>query len=166
MIVQTSRFGTVEVDDGRVITFGRGILGFPQYKSYVLIQPEADATFYWLQSVECADLAFVVTDPMLFVPDYQIPLREETRAELGLKDLGEANVLVIVNKVQETLTANLQGPLVVHAGTRVAAQVVISEKKYQTRHPILQLQKPGAAAGTTPAAAGTARSQSYVSRSA
>ena len=37
MIVQTSRFGTVEVDDGRVITFGRGILGFPQYKSYVLI---------------------------------------------------------------------------------------------------------------------------------
>ncbi|HVX86039.1 MAG TPA: flagellar assembly protein FliW [Phycisphaerae bacterium] len=141
MIVHTSRFGTVEVDEGRMISFPRGILGFPQHKDYVLIQPEPDATFYWLQSVGCADLAFVVTDPLLFVPDYQVPLREETRAELGLQDLSEANVLVIVNKVQETLTANLQGPLVIHATTRVAAQVVISEKKYQTRHPIMQLQK-------------------------
>src|ERR1043166_6198078 len=105
MEVQTSRFGPVEVDESRIINFPRGILGFPRYKSYVLIQPEADATFYWLQSVEAADLAFVVTDPLLFVPDYQIPLREETRAELGIADLDEANVLVIVNKVGDTLTA-------------------------------------------------------------
>jgi len=60
MIVQTSRFGPVEVDQERVIQFSRGILGFPKYKAYVLIQPEADATFYWLQSVDAADLAFVV----------------------------------------------------------------------------------------------------------
>ena len=115
--------------------------GFPQYKNYVLIQPEADSTFYWLQSLEAADLAFVVTDPLLFVPDYQVPLREETRQDLGLAgtDLAEASILVIVNKVGDTLTANLQGPLVIHATTRAAAQVVISEKKYQTRHiPILQ----------------------------
>ena len=156
MIVQTSRFGAVEVDATRIITFGRGILGFPQYKSYVLIQPEEDATFYWLQSVEAADLAFVVTDPLLFIPDYHVPLREETRAELGLKELTEANVLVIVNKVGDMLTANLQGPLVIHSTTRAAAQVVISEKKYQTRHPILQLQR---AAQPRPA-------QQYVSRSA
>ena len=143
MLVETSRFGAVEVDAERVITFARGILGFPKYRQYVLIQPEADSTFYWLQSVEAADLAFVVTDPLLFVPDYQVPLREETRQDLGLADLSEASVLVIVNKVGDLLTANLQGPLVIHATTRAAAQVVISEKKYQTRHPILQLQRAG-----------------------
>jgi flagellar assembly factor FliW len=158
MIVHTSRFGTVEVDDDRVITFARGILGFPKHKGFVLIQPEADATFYWLQSVDAADLAFVVTDPLLFVPDYQVPLREETRQELSLADLSEANVLVIVNKVGDTLTANLQGPLVIHATSRAAAQVVISEKKYQTRHPIMQLQRPGK---PQPQPA-----QQYVSRSA
>jgi flagellar assembly factor FliW len=144
MIVQTSRFGSIEVDQERVISFSRGILGFPKFKNYILIQPEPDATFYWLQSLDAADLAFVVTDPLLFVPDYQIPLREETRQELGLSDLTEANVLVIVNKVGDTLTANLQGPLVVHANSRAAAQIVISEKKYQTRHPIMQLQRQGA----------------------
>lgn len=161
MIVQTSRFGPVEVDEGRTIEFPRGILGFPQYKSYVLIQPEQDSTFYWLQSLQAADLAFVVTDPLLFVPDYQVPLREETRQELGINDLTEANVLVIVNKVGDTLTANLQGPLVIHAETRVAAQIVISEKKYQTRHPILTLQRPG-----KPAAPAGAQSTQYVSKSA
>jgi len=160
MIVQTSRFGPVEVDEDRMITFARGILGFPKFKNYVLIQPEADSTFYWLQSVETADLAFVVTDPLLFVPDYQIPLREETRQDLCLSDLSEANVLVIVNKVGDLLTANLQGPLVIHATTRAAAQIVISEKKYQTRHPILQLQR----AGKAPVA--QSAPQQYVSKSA
>ncbi len=130
MIVQTSRFGSVEVDEGRTISFARGILGFPKYREFVLIQGEPDSTFYWLQSVDAADLAFVVTDPLLFVPDYQIPLREETRQDLGISDLAEANVLVIVNKVGDTLTANLQGPLVIHAGTRAAAQIVI--KQYVT----------------------------------
>jgi flagellar assembly factor FliW len=143
MIVQTSRFGPVEVDEQRIINFPRGILGFPQYHRYALVQAEQDATFYWLQSIETPDLAFVVTDPLLFVPDYTIPLREETRSDLGIKDLSEASVLVIVNKVGDMLTANLQGPLVIHAGTCVAAQIVISEKKYQTRHPILQLQRAG-----------------------
>ena len=161
MIVQTSRFGSIEADPERIITFARGILGFPKYRSYVLIQPEPDSTFYWLQSVDAADLAFVVTDPLLFVPDYQVPIREETRQDIGLagNDLAEANILVIVNKVGDTLTANLQGPLVIHATTRAAAQVVISEKKYQTRHPILQLQRPGKAAGTP-------QPQPYVSKSA
>ena len=143
MIVQTSRFGAVEVDENRIINFPRGILGFPQFHNFVLIQPEADSTFFWLQSAETADLAFVVTDPLLFITDYQVPLREESRVELGLKDLSKASVLVIVNKVGETLTANLQGPLVIHGTTRVAAQIVISEKKYLTRQPIMQLQRAG-----------------------
>ena len=143
MIVQTSRFGAVEVDENRIINFPRGILGFPQFHNFVLIQPEADSTFFWLQSAETADLAFVVTDPLLFITDSQVPLREESRVELGLKDLSEASVLVIVNKVGETLTANLQGPLVIHGTTRVAAQIVISEKKYLTRQPIMQLQRAG-----------------------
>jgi flagellar assembly factor FliW len=162
--LQTSRFGPVEVDETRMIQFPRGILGFPQHKEYVLIQPEVDSTFYWLQSMSAADLAFVVTDPLLFVPDYQVPLREETRTELGLTDIAEANVLVIVNKVGDMLTANLQGPLVIHATTRIASQIVISEKKYQTRHPILQLQRQGKVQNT--AAPAAAAAPAYVSRSA
>ncbi len=44
---------------------------------------------------------------------------------------------VIVNKVGDMLTAEFQGPLVIHANTlRAAAQIVISEKEISlTRHP-------------------------------
>lgn len=147
MIIQTSRFGPIEIDAERIIRFERGILGFPQYKQYVLIQQDYDSTFYWLQCVETADLAFVVTDPLLFVPDYSVPIREETRMELGLETDTDAQVLVIVNKVDNWLTANLQGPLVLHAVSRQGVQVVISEKKYQTRHPILQLARTAGKAG-------------------
>ncbi|MEI8197432.1 MAG: flagellar assembly protein FliW [Phycisphaerae bacterium] len=146
MVIQTSRFGPIEIDEAKTICFARGLLGFPQYQRYVLIQQDYEATFYWLQCVEAADLAFVVTDPLLFVPDYAVPIREETRSELNLTDT-EAQILVIVNKVENWLTANLQGPLVIHAGTRQGAQVVISEKKYQTRHPIMQLARAAGRSG-------------------
>lgn len=140
MIIQTSRFGPIEIDEQKTLCFERGLLGFPQYQRYVLIQQDADSTFYWLQCVDAADLAFVVTDPLLFVPDYSVPIREETRTELGLGD-SDAQMLVIVNKVDNCLTANLQGPLIIHAETRHGLQVVISEKKYHTRHPIMQLSR-------------------------
>lgn len=136
MLVQTNRFGPVECDGSRAIHFARGILGFPKYKNYVLIQPEANTTFFWLQSVDAADLAFVVADPTAFVPDYHFPLHSDVCAELGVNNSTEADVLVIVNKVGKTLTANLQGPLVIHASTRAAAQIVLGEKRYKTRHVI------------------------------
>ena len=98
MQVNTSRFGTVEVDDSRVITFPKGILGFPRFKQYVLIQPGEETYFFWLQSVDAPDLAFVVTDPSLFVTSYRVPLKPEQMMDLGMQSLDEAQVLVIVNK--------------------------------------------------------------------
>ena len=70
MIVNTSRFGQVEVDGQQVITFLNRILGLPRYKRYVLIQPGEESHFYWLHSVETPDLAFVVIDPSLFVSSH------------------------------------------------------------------------------------------------
>lgn len=70
MEVRTSRFGTVNIADDRVITFQKGLLGFAECKRFCLLEPAEDACFFWLQSLEDPDLAFVVTDPMIFVPEY------------------------------------------------------------------------------------------------
>lgn len=114
MIINTSRFGEVKIDDQRVITFPKGLLGFPSYKRYVLIEPTEESYFFWLQSIEAPDLAFVVTDPSLFVTTYKVPIKTDQMRELGLESLDEAQVFVIVNKRETTLTGNLQGPLVVN----------------------------------------------------
>lgn len=139
MWLETSRFGRIEVDQDRLIHFPKGILGFPEQTRYALIQTGPDSVFYWLQAADRPELAFVVCDPQLFVPDYQAPIKAEEAESLGLEDLAKAQVLVIVNKVDGVLTGNLQGPLVVNCTSRMGRQLVLSEKRFATRHPLMKL---------------------------
>lgn len=146
MQVRTTRFGDVEIAEDRVMSFPKGLLGFGDRTRYCLLQPNEDACFLWLQSVEDPTLAFVVTDPALFVPDYSVPIRADQMEALGMSSLDDAQVFVIVNKVGDTLTGNLQGPLVVSAASRQGEQFVLSEKRWTTRHSLVQV---GAAAKAT-----------------
>ena len=68
-----------------------------------------------------------------------VPVRPEQMGELGLTRLEEAQVFVIVNKVEGTLTGNLQGPLVVNTLTRQGEQLVLAEKRWTTRHPLMRV---------------------------
>jgi flagellar assembly factor FliW len=140
MEIDTTRFGRLTVDDERIITFPRGLLGFPNHTRFALIQTGEENYFFWLQAVEDPNLAFVVTDPSIFFKDYDVPVREETQQELQLTDLGFAQCFVICNKVDEWLTGNLLGPIVVNAANRLAQQVVLTEKKWTTRQPLMRLQ--------------------------
>jgi len=140
MEIETTRFGRLNVDDARIINFPRGLLGFPDYTHYALIQTGEENYFFWLQCVEAPNLAFVVTDPSIFFKDYEVPIRDETIQELSLQDLGSSQVFVICNKVDEWLTGNLLGPIVVNAENRLAQQVVLTDKKWTTRQPLIQLQ--------------------------
>jgi flagellar assembly factor FliW len=140
MEVQTTRFGTLSVDVDRIISFPRGLLGFPSFQRYALIQAGDDNYFFWLQCVDEPNLAFVVTDPSIFFKTYDVPMKEETTQELDLADPGFAQVFVICNKVGEWLTGNLLGPIVVNAANRTAQQVVLTEKKWTTRQPLMQLR--------------------------
>ena len=148
MNLETTRFGTVEIADDRVITFPTGLLGFSSYTSFVLLQPDEQGVFFWLQSTEAPDLAFVVTDPALWVPDFQANIRKDQMEELGMAKLEDAQVLVIVNKRDDLLTANLQGPLVVNVDGRMGMQLVIAEKRWNTRHELLRVGEPAAKAAS------------------
>jgi len=141
MEVRTTRFGVIEIAEDRVITFPKGLLGFPGQKQYCLLEPGDDACFFWLQSLDEPSLAFVVTDPSLFVQDYSVPIREEQMKELNLSSLDDAQVFCIVNKLEEQLTGNLQGPLIVNTLSRVGEQMVLAEKRWTTRHPLVKVSE-------------------------
>ncbi len=140
MEILSSRFGRLSVDDDRIINFPSGLLGFPEHRQFALIQTSEENYFFWLQSVEDQALAFVVTDPSIFFKDYEAPLREETRTELSVTDPATVQCFAICNKVGEWLTGNLLGPIVVNAANRLAQQVVLTEKKWTTRQPLMMLQ--------------------------
>jgi flagellar assembly factor FliW len=140
MDIESTRFGRMSVDDERIITVPKGLLGFPNHTRFALIQTGEENYFFWLQSIDEPNLAFVVTDPSIFFKDYDVPIREETQTELQLSDISHAQVFVICNKVDEWLTGNLLGPIVVNAANRTGQQVVLTEKKWTTRQPLLKLQ--------------------------
>lgn len=145
MQVRTTRFGMVEIAEDRVITFSKGLLGFSDQRRYCLLEPQEDSAFFWLQSLDDPALAFVVTDPSFFVPEFSVPIRAEQLGELSLKRLEDAQVFVIVNKVDQTLTGNLQGPLVINTLNRQGEQFVLAEKRWTTRHPLITVGKMAAA---------------------
>lgn len=144
MEVRTTRFGLIDIAEDRVITFPDGLLGFSDRKRFCLLQPGDDACFFWLQSVDDADLAFVVTDPTFFEQDYSVPIRPEQMQELSIQKLDDAQVFVIVNKIGDQLTGNFQGPLLINTLTKVGQQIVMAEKRWTTRHPLMRV-----ASGTT-----------------
>ncbi|MFO0783536.1 MAG: flagellar assembly protein FliW [Phycisphaerales bacterium] len=143
MKVRTTRFGEVEIDSSRLLVFPHGLLGFARYRTFVLLQPDDRGVFYWLQSVEDPDLAFVVTEPSAWCPDYQVPVRASEMADLGLEDVSDATYFAIVNRRDGAITANLQGPLVVNPATRTGIQIVLSDRQWSTRHELVRM--PGAA---------------------
>lgn len=143
MEVRTTRFGVVEIAEDKVIEFPRGLLGFLDARRFCLLEPGEDSVFLWLQSMEDPSLAFVVTDPALFVPEYSVPIRPEQMGDLKIDRLEDAQVFVIVNKVDQTLTGNLQGPLVINTITRVGEQMVLAEKRWTTRHALMKVTPGG-----------------------
>lgn len=64
--------------------------------------------------------------------------------ELAITKASDAQVFVIVNKVDDQLTGNLQGPLVIGPRSKRGMQVVLPERRWSTRHPLVAL-KGGAA---------------------
>lgn len=145
MDVRTTRFGTVQIAPERVITLPKGLLGFSGCTRFCLMQPAEDSAFFWLQSLDDPALAFIVTDPALFVPEYSVPIRPEQMGELTLNTLDDAQVFVICNKIDGTITGNLQGPLVINTVSKIGEQFVLAEKRWTTRHALVKLGQAQAA---------------------
>lgn len=152
--IQTARFGEVNVDAERVIHFVEPILGFPDSQRYVILDHAEDSPFKWLQSVDEAELAFVVTNPKFFGIEYEFSLSDAVVAQLGVSSVEDALVMNIVNIPQTDpakMTANLMGPIVASQSQRKAMQVVLSESNFSTKTRLIPDEVLQEAAGTAPA---------------
>jgi flagellar assembly factor FliW len=150
MNVRTTRFGEIEVPLERIIEFPQGLIGFSEVRRYALVDNPGGGPFQWLQAVDIPGLAFAITDPRVFFPDYKVPVRAEDLASIRASGIDEAVVVVIlvVPKDPRGITANLQGPIVINLRERLARQLVIDLPGYTTRHPIFPKAAEGAAART------------------
>jgi flagellar assembly factor FliW len=131
----------MEIDEGKIITMPYGMLGFPQSRRFVLFPHKEDSPFYWFQSVEDPSLAFVLTNPFIFLSGYSVDLHETIQRmswegpECGLSF--ELFVVVTIPRGSpEKMTANLLGPVLINNGTHQAVQMVLSESPYSYQFPL------------------------------
>jgi len=138
MVVQTTRFGSIEVDGKSILTMKRGLLGFEQAKRFCLIQHKPAMPFKWLQSIDMPDLAFVVIDPSQFFADYEIEISDADSQVLDLDDPEQAVILttVTIKPDEPRVTTNLAGPIVINAKTLIGMQIVLEDDRYGTQHVI------------------------------
>ncbi len=141
MEVKTKAYGLIEVDERQKIHFPAGILGFESLKDYVLLDA-SQQPFYWLQSLDMVEIAFVLINPVVFRPDYTPDVSTAELQEINLGTLDSENslvfVIVTIPEDQSRMTANLQGPIIINRKERIARQCISTNSMWKTQHYILE----------------------------
>ena len=140
MVVQTGRFGQIEVSTDEIISIPSGILGFPDDQNFCLVDPGDETLILWLQSLTNPRLAFPVLEPRIFKSKYIVRLSAAELRELRLASIHEASVFTILTIPSQLpeMTANLKAPLVINVRDRIAKQVVLQENDQPIKHPVFK----------------------------
>ena len=138
MKFNTTRFGTVEAHDDSVIRFPLGLLGLPNSRRFVILDGPQGTPFKWLQSVDEDWLAFVIVDPLLIKPDYQVDIHEEDLTLLELRDPQQGVVAVICSIPGDiqSMTVNLMGPLIFNIDRKLGKQIILTDIEYTTKYAV------------------------------
>ncbi|MBD8498255.1 flagellar assembly protein FliW [Paenibacillus arenosi] len=138
MEVHSTRLGVLEIDETDVIRFEEGILGFSEYKNYAWLQAVGfKVEIDLLQSVDDADLTFILVDPFKYEPEYGFELSENWKHKLTIVSEHQVVVRTIMAiKGGECMTTNLKAPLVINTELKQAAQIVLEGVSYDLQHPI------------------------------
>ena len=149
MKVETTRFGTLEVDESALISMPGGMLGFEDCTRFLLLQHRAGSNFRWFQSIDEPAVAFVVVDPVTHFASYEFEVSDSDAEQLHLTNAEDASVLVVltISNGGKDISANLVAPIIVNFEEQIAAQVVIQNERYSTQHSLIQTcaEKPMAA---------------------
>ncbi|WP_191560064.1 flagellar assembly protein FliW [Metabacillus idriensis] len=139
MNIQTKYHGELDIKEEQVITFEQGIPGFLEEKAFVLLPLDEETSFFILQSIQTAGIAFVVTSPFFFFKDYEFDLDEASKERLNIQSEQDVEVYVILT-VKEPFnesTANLQGPIILNRETKLGKQLILNQTEYTTKHRIV-----------------------------
>lgn len=138
MQLETRAFGAIEIDEDMAISLTEPMPGFPTLKRFAVLDPDPDNPFKWFQSLDDADVCFLISDPKTFFPDYTVRVEISTLPDLMLQEDSDAVVAVIVNLGAEPsqMTANLKAPLIFNLRGNLCRQVILDDMNYKVRTPL------------------------------
>ncbi len=139
MEIDTKPFGTIDIDDDKIVTLQDGLLGFENREEFVIIGREEEQPFEWLQSVEDGSLAFVVCQANSILPDYKLSILREDLVDIEADSEEDITVylIVVVPDDPDEMTVNLKGPVVINGDNYMGKQIINQVDEYGVRHRLL-----------------------------
>jgi flagellar assembly factor FliW len=138
----SSRFGELEILEEKIIQVPGGIIGFPDFQRFVLLDPsKGSSNFLWLQAIDSPHLAFIITDPMQFLPDYNIHGSEPALQRLEVEKKSPPALFVIASipaSDPSQINVNLLAPLLYFADENTMHQVVLEQDAWPLRYYLLE----------------------------
>ena len=134
--VTTSRFGELDIEEQRIIHFRDGIPAFEDEHEFIILPYDEDSPYYFMQSLKTPDLAFLMTVPFLFFPNYTFEVDDATIEELNIKSddkISYYSLVTIPNYSIRYMTANLLAPIILNTTNMQAKQLILEKTDYTTK---------------------------------
>jgi len=124
---------------GRTLVFPDGLVGYPEWQRFELEASPDGSPVAWLQGKDEEEACFLVTEPALVCPTYEVDVPRHVRTALGLeaKQLPAMLCMLVVQPEPLTITANLLGPIIYNPDNGLACQVVLADSGYPARYPVV-----------------------------
>lgn len=142
--INTLRFGELEIEEQDVVRFADGIPAFEDEHEFVVLPYEEGTPYMFLQSMMTPELAFLMTDPFVFFPDYSFELDDENMDKLEIKTMDDVLVCTLISIPRSgvaDMTTNLLAPVVINRHTMQAKQIVLEKTQYTTKHRLFPEKK-------------------------
>jgi flagellar assembly factor FliW len=146
MQVDTTRFGTIEIDDDELVVFDDGLPGFRGRRTMVLLgggeMPGGESgdghhSLFWLQDTSDPELAFMTIVPWAAYPDYDIDIDPSEVDGAQVDDLCVLNIVTVRREDGGVrLTSNLLAPVVINTATRKGKQVILQNQDWPVQAPL------------------------------
>jgi flagellar assembly factor FliW len=153
MQFETRALGKIEIDAAQQIFFPEGLFAFEAFRHFGLLPTKSGSTFHWLQSLEEARLAFLVTLITEITAKYNPKIDPQHLTLIEAKAASEAEIwgiITVPTGKPEGMTINLQGPVLIHRAKKLGSQFVSDDPSHLVRTPLLDLvdHSPGDEAKT------------------
>ncbi len=141
MLIKTKFFGDVDIADDKIITLANGLLGFDEFKKYVILfdsEKSSGESISWFQSADEQTLALPVINPLLVKSDYNPMVDDDILAPLG--ETGEDGYFVLVTMRitpdPKEVSCNLKAPIIINPKTLLGRQIIVENEDYPIRYNI------------------------------
>ena len=142
MKTDTKYFGEISYEQDELLTFPKGLYGFEDEHSFLLLPFAENGTLFSLQSVKTPQLAFVLMDPFSLDGAYAPVLQEEELRFLKAERSEDLfyYVMCVVKDPVPLSTVNMRCPVVINdSGT--AIQVILENTSWHMRHPLSEFHR-------------------------